>query len=87
MWGSNGEFIIDGNLKSAEYTDRLSAVTIPTLITVGDHDECAPSLSQEMHDKIAGSKLVILPNSGHMNFVDQPELFINAVSEFLHPEK
>ncbi len=24
MWGSHGEFIIDGNLKSVEYTDRLS---------------------------------------------------------------
>jgi proline iminopeptidase len=87
MWGSSGEFIIDGNLKSAEYTERLSSLTVPTLITVGDHDECAPSLSQEMHDKIAGSKLVILPKSGHMNFVDQPSLFISAIDEFLHPRK
>jgi proline iminopeptidase len=87
MWGSSGEFIIDGNLKSAEYTERLSSVKVPTLITVGDNDECAPSLSQEMHEKIAGSKLVILPKSGHMNFVDQPDLFIAAVDEFLHPGK
>jgi proline iminopeptidase len=87
MWGSNGEFIIDGNLKSAEYIDRLSSLTVPTLITVGDNDECDPSLSQEMHDKIAGSKLVILPKSGHMNFVDQPTLFISAINEFLHPGK
>jgi pimeloyl-ACP methyl ester carboxylesterase len=29
-----------------------------------------PSLSREMHDKIAGSELVIFPNSGHMNFID-----------------
>jgi proline iminopeptidase len=87
MWGSNGEFIIDGNLKSAEYIDRLPSITVPTLITVGDHDECAPSLSEEMHEKIAGSKLVILPKSGHMNFVDQPVLFNAAITEFLHPGK
>ena len=85
MWGSNGEFIIDGNLKSAEYTDKLTTIKVPTLITVGDNDECAPSLSKEMNDKIAGSKLVILPKSGHMNFVDQPDLYIAAVVEFLHP--
>jgi proline iminopeptidase len=85
MWGSNGEFIIDGNLKSAEYTDRISAIKVPTLITVGDNDECAPSLSKEMNEKIAGSKLVILPKSGHMNFVDQPDLYISSVEEFLHP--
>ena len=87
MWGSDGEFVIDGNLKSAEYTDRLSAIKVPTLITVGDHDECNPSLSEEMHQKIAGSKLVILPKSGHMTFVDQPDLFIKTINEFLNPSK
>ena len=83
MWGSSGEFLIDGNLKSVEYGDRLHSITVPTLITAGDHDECAPSLSREMHEKISGSKLVILPQSGHMTFVDQPGLFLKAVGEFL----
>jgi proline iminopeptidase len=87
MWGSNGEFVIDGNLKSVEYTDRLSTITVPTLITVGDHDECAPSLSEEMHQKIKGSELVIIPKSGHMTFVDQPKLFISTVNGFLNPSK
>ena len=36
-----------------------------------------------MHEKIAGSKLVILPKSGHMTFVDQPGLFIDAVKNFV----
>jgi len=83
MWGSDGEFVIDGNLKSVEYVDRLHTIDVPTLIVVGDHDECDPSLSKEMHEKIAGSKLVILPNSGHMNFIDQPEMWQAAVSSFL----
>jgi proline iminopeptidase len=87
MWGSNGEYIIDGNLTSAEYGDRISAIKVPTLITVGDNDECDPSLSREMNQKITGSKLVILPKSGHMTFVDQPTLFISAVDDFLHPVK
>jgi len=84
MWGEHGEFIIDGNLKSVEYTDRLSSIKVPTLILVGDHDESDPSMSQVMHEKIAGSKLVIFPKSGHMTFVDQPRMFIKAVDEFLH---
>lgn len=87
MWGSNGEFVIDGNLESVEYADRLPSIKVPTLITVGDHDECAPELSQEMHEKIAGSKLVVLPKSGHMTFVDQPSLFLSAVDDFLHPSR
>lgn len=83
MWGEHGEFVIDGNLKSVEYTDRLRAIKVPTLILVGQHDECDPSLSQTMHNKIAGSKLVILPNAGHMTFVDQTGMFLKAVDGFL----
>ena len=83
MWGSHGEFVIDGNLKSVEYLDKLSTIKVPTLIIAGDHDECDPSLSRQMNSKIAGSKLVILPASGHMTFVDQPIQFTRAVEEFL----
>jgi len=87
MWGSHGEYIVDGNLKSVEYVEKLPAIHVPTLILVGDHDECDPSLSREMHEKIVGSKLVIFPKSGHMTFVDQPNMFIAAVNNFLHSGK
>jgi proline iminopeptidase len=83
MWGEHGEFVIDGNLKSVEYLDRLPSIKVPTLIVVGDHDECDPALSKEMNEAIKGSKLVILPNSGHMNFVDQPDRWQQAVVGFL----
>ena len=84
MWGEHGEFVIDGNLKSVEYTDRLASIKVPTLILVGDHDECDPSLSEVMHGKITGSKLTILPKAGHMTFVDQTGMFTTAVDQFLH---
>jgi proline iminopeptidase len=83
MWGSHGEFVIDGNLKSVEYTNRLPAIKVPTLILVGDHDESDPSLSKTIHEMITGSKLVIFPKSGHMTFADQPAMFAKAVEEFL----
>jgi len=85
MWGSDGEFVISGNLKSVEYLDRLPSIHVATLFLVGDHDECDPSLSEEMHRKIPGSQIVILPKSGHMTFVDQPALFNNSVRKFLEP--
>ena len=87
MWGSHGEFVIDGNLASVEYASRLPSLKVPTLITVGDHDECDPSLSREMNAIIPGSKLVVLPQSGHMTFVDQPRLFCETVQNFLSDAK
>jgi proline iminopeptidase len=83
MWGSHGEYVIDGNLVSAEYTEKLPNIQVPTLVICGAHDESDPSLSETMHAKIAGSKLVILPASGHMTFVDQTEMFLQAVGDFV----
>jgi proline iminopeptidase len=87
MWGSNGEFVIDGNLASVEYADRLGSLHVPTLITVGDHDECDPAIARDMQAKIPGSKLVVLPESGHSTFVDQPGMFMEAVDQFVHDVK
>ena len=84
MWGSDGEFVVDGNLKQVEWVDRLSTIKVPTLIIVGDHDESDPVMSQEMHAKIEGSTLVIVPRSGHMTFVDQPALFVKTVTDFVN---
>jgi proline iminopeptidase len=83
MWGSHGEFVVDGNLKSVEYTERLASIKVPTLVLVGDHDECDPSLAEAMHARIAGSKMVVLPKAGHMTFVDQTALFVDTVSGFV----
>jgi proline iminopeptidase len=83
MWGSHGEFVVDGNLASVEYADRLGSIRVPTLITVGDHDECDPAIARDMQRCIPGSQLVVLPESGHMTFVDQPSLFLKAVDDFV----
>ena len=83
MWGSHGEFVVDGNLKEVEWVDRLSEIKVPTLVIVGDHDESDPVMSREMNAKIAGSKLVVLPDSGHMTFIDQPDRFIQAIRDFV----
>jgi pimeloyl-ACP methyl ester carboxylesterase len=38
----------------------------------------------QIHENIAGSKLVVLAESGHMTFVDQPTMFVQNVIDFLH---
>jgi proline iminopeptidase len=85
MWGSHGEFVIDGNLRSVEYGERLHALKVPTLVTAGDHDESDPTLATALRDAIPGAKRVIFPESGHMTFVDQPVRFVQEIDAFLHP--
>ena len=70
--------------RSARRTAAVTRLHTPTLIVVGNHDECDPDLSEEMHSKIPNSQLVVLPKSGHMTVVDQPMLFNRTADSFIH---
>ena len=62
----------------------LSAITVPTLIANGDHDRMVPSvLSEDLHRRIAGSELVLYPNSGHGGVFQYWEDFAPRAAAFL----
>lgn len=62
----------------------LSKITQPTLIANGDNDRMVPSaLSEDLHRRIAGSKLVIYPNSGHGGIFQYHEEFAAEALAFL----
>ncbi len=67
-----------------EKADNLSFINQPTLIVNGDNDlMVATENSYDMHDRIANSKLVIYPNSGHGSLFQFPEKFSDEVQNFL----
>jgi len=62
----------------------LSAITQPTLIANGDNDRMVPSrLSEDLHRRIAGSQLVIYPDSGHGGIFQYHEEFAPLAAAFL----
>jgi pimeloyl-ACP methyl ester carboxylesterase len=62
----------------------LSQITQPTLIANGDHDRMVPSvLSHDLHRRIAGSELIIYPNSGHGAIFQYWEKFAPVAAAFL----
>jgi pimeloyl-ACP methyl ester carboxylesterase len=64
--------------------DDLSKITQPTLIANGDHDRMVPSvLSEDLHQRIKDSKLVIYPDSGHGAIFQYHKEFAPLVVEFL----
>lgn len=65
-------------------TDRLSQLTMPVLILHGGHDRVAPlALAEEMHGRIAGSRLVVF-KGGHLFFlIREPRRFLESVRDFL----
>jgi proline iminopeptidase len=71
-----------------EYEERLGQIRRPTLVMTGAQDRtCTPRAAQDLHAGIVGSELVVLPNAGHMTFVEQPGMYFAAVRDFFrrHP--
>ncbi|MFQ5899647.1 MAG: alpha/beta fold hydrolase, partial [Candidatus Methylomirabilia bacterium] len=65
-------------------TDRISAITLPTLIIVGEEDPATPVAAAEtIQGQINGSELVVLPSASHLSNLEQPEAFNEAVTRFL----
>jgi 3-oxoadipate enol-lactonase len=75
-------------IRALDLTDRLSAITVPTLIVVGENDPGTPvSASETIHERIKGSKLVILNSAAHLSNIEQAEAFTTAVLNFLQKSK
>ena len=65
-------------------TERLQAITVPTLIIVGEDDPGTPvAASRTIQEQIPGSALVILPAAAHLSNLEQPEAFTQALTQFL----
>ena len=62
---------------------RLSDIHVPTLVLVGEHDiEDFQRKSKLLHEKISGSKFVIISGAGHLSNMDNPEAFNQTVQKF-----
>ncbi len=62
----------------------LATIRCPTLVLVGDGDEATPpELSREIAAGIAGAKLTIVPDSGHLTPLEQPEAVNAALAQWL----
>jgi pimeloyl-ACP methyl ester carboxylesterase len=62
----------------------LAAIGCPTLVLVGEADQLTPTArAQEMAAGIRGARLVVVPASGHLSALEQPERVNAALVEWL----
>jgi pimeloyl-ACP methyl ester carboxylesterase len=65
--------------------DVLATIDVPTLLLYGERDVRAPlTVAETLHAAIPGSRLVVLPDVGHVCNVEAPDEFNAAVRDFLH---
>jgi pimeloyl-ACP methyl ester carboxylesterase len=62
----------------------MTSVHAPTLLIWGAEDDLVPlAMSRPLHEKLAGSRLLILPRANHFCMFEQSHAFNDAVLRFL----
>ncbi|HUH97401.1 MAG TPA: alpha/beta hydrolase [Anaerolineales bacterium] len=63
--------------------DQLLKLSLPTLIVCGSDDRMTPlRYSEFLRDHIAGARLEVVPQAGHMVMLEQPDLVSNLLADF-----
>jgi len=63
--------------------DRVGAIAVPTLVTVGELDLCLPErFSRELVARIPGAQLQVIADNGHQPFQEMPEQYNALLAEF-----
>jgi len=73
----------------SQYTDeiqtRYSAIHQPVLILWGEEDKWIPiEQAHSLHQLIPDSKLVAVPQAGHLVIEERPEILIREIKDFLN---
>ncbi len=64
--------------------ERLAAADFPILFLVGDHDAVTPpEIIEGCHRATPGSQFVVIEDSGHSTYFEQPDAFNAVVLAFL----
>jgi pimeloyl-ACP methyl ester carboxylesterase len=64
--------------------DRARRITLPTLILCGEDDLLTPpKYSEFLHAEIPDSKLVRIPDAGHLLMIEKPEPVNRAIEKFV----
>jgi pimeloyl-ACP methyl ester carboxylesterase len=63
--------------------EAAARVRCPALVLIGASDSMTPpKIGRALAEKIAGSRIVTLPNSGHMMMTEAPDAVLDALIEF-----
>lgn len=81
------EFLYTGNLKDWNRLPDMRRITVPVLITCGEHDELTPACSLRMKLALPNARLHVFPNSSHMPFYEEPHAYYPVLLDFLEKHR
>ncbi len=93
IWNGNkiqSILVKKGLFEKVSFTDRLSEITIPSLVLWGKYDIGVPTIyAQEAYDNLGSSdkELFIFEKSAHSPMDTEPDLFAEKVIDFINQHK
>ena len=68
--------------------ERVGELNLPILVITGDDDRIVPTeQSFQLADALPNAQLVVVPQCGHLPHEEHPDLFMQAVADFLETLK
>jgi proline-specific peptidase len=77
------EFHVIGTIKNWDVRHRLPEINTPTLLLSGRYDEATPLIMETVQQGIRGSQWVVFENSSHSSHIEETDLFMQVLTEFI----
>ena len=82
MWGPS-EFTARGTLKNYDNLKGLSQIDVPVLFVTGEYDEARPETVKTFQERVANSRMAVVPDAGHSTMRDNLPALLKSISDFL----
>lgn len=81
---STARFVWEPYMHNPKLKRRLHRIKVPTLLVWGANDGIVtPDYGKAFCQSIPGAEIEIVPEAGHLPHLEQPEIFMNHVRNFL----
>ena len=71
--------------RASNLAGRLQDLTLPVLVITGDDDRIVPTAdSIRLAGELPNARLVVIENAGHVPHEERPDVFMEAVQEYLN---
>ena len=81
----NAQFVFQAGLASLgqwDFRPDMKKVKVPALVLEGAETHVPLEETREWFKSLPDARLLLIPNAGHLIFIDQPEAVISAMDEF-----
>lgn len=79
----DNEFVVTGKLKDWHFRDQLHNITVPTLLTFGEHETMPVETAKTMQTLIPHARLETTPNGGHHHMIDNAPVYFDHLAKFI----